>query len=169
MDTRRRRKADGSGGETWQRMGRSCSDGSRSYDQRWTQTLDPANGNKGKWTPEEDAKLTAAVEKHGKEWVAVAAMVPGRTNNQCRTRWVQILDPANVKKGQWKPEEDAKLTEAVKKHGKNWAAAAAMVPGRTNNQCRYRWVRSFDPDRASNAVEEEQNDGNDEALVSVTV
>jgi hypothetical protein len=43
----------------------------------------------GRWTPEEDAKLTSAVsntceKKHGKEhridYVAVAALVPGRTN-----------------------------------------------------------------------------------------
>lgn len=55
-----------------------------------------------------------AVEKDGKDWVAAAAMVPGRTNQQCRHRWDSALDPASVKnKGRWSPEEDAKLTEVV--------------------------------------------------------
>jgi hypothetical protein len=55
----------------------------------------------------------------------------------------------------WKVEEDAKLIEAVKKHGNDWFAVAAMVPGRTNVQCRYRWVNYLAPDHASNAVEED--------------
>jgi hypothetical protein len=86
---------------------------------RWTHILDPANGNKHEprrlWKLE-DVKLTDAVKKHGKNWVAIAAIVPGRTNVQCRQRWTKTLDPAN-EKGKWTPEEDAKLTEAVRKHG----------------------------------------------------
>jgi myb proto-oncogene protein len=81
----------------------------------------------------------------------VATLVPGRTNKQCRSRWVDKLDPANVKKpDKWSSEEDKKLTEAVKKHGKDWVAVAAMVPGRTNQECRKRWFRHLDPYRASN-------------------
>jgi myb proto-oncogene protein len=113
--------------------------------QRWVGTLDPANGRKSKWTPEEDAMLTEAVENHGKDWVAVAAMVPGRNNVLCRERWVRNMDPANGKKRKWTPEEDAKLTKAVKKHGKDWVAAEAMVAGRSSVQCRNRWVLTLDP------------------------
>jgi hypothetical protein len=99
------------------------------------------NENKGKWTPKEDALLTEAVQKHGKKWVPIAALVPGRTNPQCRTRWLQHLDPTNGKKGRWTPEEDALLTEAVQKHGKDFTAVAALIPGRTNERCRDRWER----------------------------
>jgi hypothetical protein len=76
-------------------------------------------------------------------------------NNQCRERWTtQTLDPASGNKAtKWTPEEDAKLTKAVKKHGKDWVAVVKLV----------------DPDRASNTVEEEPNDGKDEALESVPV
>jgi hypothetical protein len=105
-----------------------------------------------RWKPAEDAKLMEAVKKHGNNWVAVAKLVPGRTNEQCRKRWVRTLDPANNgtnltngKKGKWTPAEDAKLTEAVKKHDNDWVAVAAMVPGRTNKQCRQRWALSLDP------------------------
>jgi hypothetical protein len=31
------------------------------------QSLDPTNGNKGKWKERRDAKLVEAVEKHGKD------------------------------------------------------------------------------------------------------
>jgi hypothetical protein len=131
--------------------------------------LDPSNGKKGKWTPEEYGKLTEAVKTHGNDWVVVAAMVPGRTNNRCQQRWTNALDPSNGKKGKWNPEEYGKLTKAVKKHGKDWVAVAAMVPGRTSKQCHQRWVRSLDPNCASNTAEEEHSDGDDEALVSVSV
>jgi hypothetical protein len=118
---------------------------------RWNESLDPSNnGKEGKWTVEEDANLIAnlnkAMKKDGKkDWVAVAAMVPGRTNTQCKHRW-NSLDPSNNgKEGKWKAEEDAKLIEAVKKHGKKWVAAAAMVPGRSDRQCRERWTNILDP------------------------
>jgi myb proto-oncogene protein len=113
---------------------------------RWVYTLDRANRkNAGQWTPEEDTKLREAVKKHGKNWVAIAEMVPGRTERQCRPRWTQALDPASGDKGKWKAEEDAMLKDAVEKHGKDWAAIAAMVPGRTNTQCRQRWTQALDP------------------------
>jgi hypothetical protein len=79
------------------------------------------------WKAEEDAKLIEAVNKHGKKWVAVAAMVPGRTNQQCRYRWITAVDPADEGAGKWTPEEDANLTVAVQKHGKDGWALRTMV------------------------------------------
>jgi S-ribosylhomocysteine lyase LuxS involved in autoinducer biosynthesis len=112
---------------------------------RWTHTLDTAGKTAGRWKPEEDTKLIDAVKKYGENWVAVAAMVPGQTDAQCRSRWVQNLDPVAGKiVGRWKPEEDTKLIEAVKKHGKNWVAVATLVPGRTNLQCFNRLTHTLD-------------------------
>jgi hypothetical protein len=49
----------------------------------------------GKWTEDEDSKLKDAVQTHGgKNWGAIAALVPGRTNDQCRHRWQGVLDPS---------------------------------------------------------------------------
>jgi hypothetical protein len=54
-----------------------------------------------RWTLGEDAKLTRAVtntpkKKLGKEyktdWATVAALVPSRTEVQCRDRWRDVLD-----------------------------------------------------------------------------
>jgi hypothetical protein len=93
-------------------------------------------------------------------------------NVQCSKRWTRIADRGNGKEaGKCAAEEDAKLAEALREHGKHWVAVAAMVlGGRTNKRCRERWLNYLDPDRASNAAEEEEdNDGNEGALVSVLV
>ena len=34
--------------------------------------------------------LRAGVEKFGRCWIRIAETVPGRTQRQCRTRWMQI-------------------------------------------------------------------------------
>jgi hypothetical protein len=128
---------------------------------RWLHSMNPANGgNKCKaphgWEPEDDVNLVNAVKKHGKDWVAVAKLVPGRTNQQCRHRWLNSLDHANGgNKGNtppkyWEPEEDANLVKAVKKHGYNWVAVATLVSDRTNQQCRERWVNTLDHTNGGN-------------------
>jgi hypothetical protein len=122
---------------------------------RWKYVLvsniDPANGRKGGWTEDEDSKLKDAVQTHGgKNWIAIAALVPGRTQKQCCRRWHDVLshsiDRASGRKGEWTEDEDDKLNDAVQTHGgKNWIAIARLVPGRTRNQCRNRWHYALNP------------------------
>ncbi|KAG1147109.1 hypothetical protein G6F37_002872 [Rhizopus arrhizus] len=46
----------------------------------------------------------------------------------------------------WTEEEDEKLRRAVKKNGSsNWEACAKELEGRTNIQCRNRWIRYLEP------------------------
>jgi hypothetical protein len=118
-----------------------------------TQTSAAATRVTRHWTSEEDAKLTSAFAntskiKWGKEykinWDAVAALVPSRTKKQCRKRWREALDPnidpTTARASKWTAVEDGKLKDAVHTHGgKDWAAIAAWVPGRTKRQCRQRW------------------------------
>jgi hypothetical protein len=116
---------------------------------RWHGALDSKSdemtAHVGRWTKEEDNTLKDAVKKHnGKNWKAIAALVPGRTKQQCLNRWHSALDSktneTTAHKSKWTKEEDGKLKDAVEKHnGKNWASIAALVPGRTKNQCRSRW------------------------------
>jgi hypothetical protein len=122
---------------------------------RWHGTLDPSIDwtmvRAGYWTSDEDNKLKDAVQTHGgKDWAGIATLVPGRTNIQCRGRWLSALDPSigrtPGRTGIWTTDEDVKLKDAVKMHnGKNWPEIAALVPGRTKVQCCTRWYGTLDP------------------------
>jgi myb proto-oncogene protein len=127
---------------------------------RWHNSLDPSitltAGRAGAWTEDEDIKLKAAVQTHGgKNWDAIAALVPGRTKYKCHQRWHNSLDPSIAltagRKGGWTKDEDLKLKDGVHTHGgKNWDAIAALVSGRTKIQCYQRWQNGLNPsiDRA---------------------
>jgi hypothetical protein len=107
-------------------------------------SIDQATARLGPWTEDEDNKLKDAVQMHGgKDWVAIAALVPGRTAIQCTKR----LHAMTVGRApQWREDEDNKLKDAVQMHGdKDWAAIAALVPGRTAIQCWNRWYRFLKP------------------------
>jgi hypothetical protein len=121
---------------------------------RWTvvfnQSIALTTGRKGKWTEDEDIKLNDAVQRHGgKDWVAIATLVPGRTRIQCYYRWHQVLDPsidwANERMDMWGIDEDSKLKDALQLHGdRDWATISALVPGRTQGQCWSRWKNVLD-------------------------
>ncbi|XP_044465592.1 uncharacterized protein LOC123195812 isoform X3 [Mangifera indica] len=114
------------------RTGPQCSN-------RWKKTLHPMRQRVGKWTPDEDKRLTVAAILFGpKNWKKIAQFVPGRTQVQCRERWVNSLDPS-VNRGEWTEEEDLMLEDAIKKHGFSWSKVAAALPARTDNQCWRRW------------------------------
>jgi hypothetical protein len=91
----------------------------------------------GKWTAGEESKLKDVVKTHGgKNWGAIAALVPGRTTIQCTKRWHNVLDAnidrVNELRGTWTEDKDIKLKDAVERHGgKNWVAITALIRGRT--------------------------------------
>ncbi|CAN0922957.1 Myb-like protein L [Linum grandiflorum] len=63
--------------------------------ERWHNACSPSL-NRGAWTEEEDSRLKAAVEEHGRHsWSKVSQYVPGRTDNDCMRRW-KILFPQEV-------------------------------------------------------------------------
>jgi myb proto-oncogene protein len=132
---------------------------------RWQSSLDPSidQANKNvQWEEDEDTKLKNAVRTHGgRNWVAITAQIPGRTRSQCHSRWYNCLDPsidrANARTGKWTSDEDTKLKDAVRSHGgKNWVLIAAIVPGRTKNQCCGRWKNALAPNRRT--IREEERD-----------
>lgn len=74
---------------------------------------------------------------------AVALLV-GRPSDQCINRWNKAVKPT-IRRGQWKPEEDEAVHAAVAAVGLNWLQIARRVEGRTDAQCRERWVNKLDP------------------------
>ncbi|CAI9113501.1 OLC1v1014113C1 [Oldenlandia corymbosa var. corymbosa] len=114
------------------RTGTQCSN-------RWMKTLHPARQRVGRWTKDEDKRLKVAVMLFGpRNWKKIGEFVPGRTQVQCRERWVNSLDPS-LNLNTWTEVEDLKLQEAIEQHGFCWSKVAACVPPRTDNQCRRRW------------------------------
>jgi hypothetical protein len=102
-------------------------------------SIDRANRSSGKWAEHEDSKLKYAVHKHGdRDWYAIAARVPGRTQEQCGRRWRDVLKASIAvttgREGKWAEEEVTKLKDAIQTYGdKNWKEVVALVPGRTEN------------------------------------
>jgi hypothetical protein len=105
----------------------------------------------GRWTAVEDSKLRDALQTlSSKNWVAIAALVPGRRREQCRHRWRDVLDPnidrATGRKGTRTAVEDSKLQDAVQTHGgKKWGAIAALFPSPTKLQYWGRWNDTLIP------------------------
>ncbi|XP_035292128.1 snRNA-activating protein complex subunit 4 isoform X5 [Anguilla anguilla] len=106
---------------------------------RWTQVLDPTV-RKGPWTKEEDEMLLKAVTKYGvRDWWKIRNEVPGRTDAQCRERYLDCLSE-DVKKGRWSPEEEAMLINLVRKYGAGrWSKIASEMPNRIDSQCLQKW------------------------------
>ncbi|XP_009997148.1 PREDICTED: snRNA-activating protein complex subunit 4 [Chaetura pelagica] len=106
---------------------------------RWTKSVDPSL-RKGPWTPEEDAMLLAAVGKYGeRDWYKIRTEVPGRSDAQCRDRYLKALH-CDVKKGKWSLEEEEQLIDLVQKHGLgHWSKIASELPHRTDSQCLSKW------------------------------
>ncbi|NXY08789.1 SNPC4 protein, partial [Pteruthius melanotis] len=107
---------------------------------RWMKSVDPSL-KKGPWTAEEDAMLMAAVKKYGaKDWYKIRTEVPGRSDAQCRERYLKALH-WDVKKGRWSLEEKEQLIELVQKHGLgHWSKIASELPHRTGSQCLSKWA-----------------------------
>jgi hypothetical protein len=110
----------------------------------------------GKWLAEEDEQLLLTfqnfVEKETLEngvppnttqtlfWYKVAGFIVGRSGKQCMARYTETLDP-HVIKGKWSAEEDDLLAIGIEKYGKSWVKLSGTIAGRTQRQCRTRWIQ----------------------------
>lgn len=109
--------------------------------QRYRRTLSPGI-NRGDWSLQEDERLLVVCELHGNAWADVAALMPGRLNEQCRDRYSELVqeeseNPAPVdsqpieggnRYRRWKKEEDNALLKAVERFGRNnWEGIAKAM------------------------------------------
>lgn len=95
------------------------------------------------WSEQEDLRLIAAVNKYGaRDWKQIAEFVGGgRNSSQCNQRWCRALDPKIIHSN-WTPEEDSQLIRAIEVLGKtSWCQVAKILSGRTDLQCRYRYLQ----------------------------
>ncbi|KAJ3441324.1 snRNA-activating protein complex subunit [Anaeramoeba flamelloides] len=105
---------------------------------RWYKVLNPEL-KKGKWSDDEDKRLTQMVAKYGSSsWSKIANSIPNRSSKQCRERWKNQLDP-KIKREPWSKEEDQILTDLFQKLGPKWSQMRNQLPGRPDNQIKNRW------------------------------
>ncbi|KAK1714282.1 Homeodomain-like protein [Colletotrichum lupini] len=106
---------------------------------RWFHSLDPSI-KKGRWTAEEDQTLLSAYARMGPAWHDIALLIPGRKDDQCSKRYMDILSPkVKDRLSGWSPQEDEVLREGVRTLGHRWSALSAKLPGRPPLTCRNRW------------------------------
>ncbi|XP_073496208.1 snRNA-activating protein complex subunit 4 [Phyllobates terribilis] len=99
---------------------------------------------------EEDEVLTHLVQRMRVgmhiPYHKIAYFMEGRNSMQLFHRWSKCLDPS-LKKGYWNREEDKLLLKAVEKYGaKDWYKIQLEVPGRSDIQCRERYVKGLHKD-----------------------
>ncbi|KAL7914424.1 hypothetical protein GGI35DRAFT_476241 [Trichoderma velutinum] len=82
-----------------------------------------------RWSSQEDKILREMVSIYLAEpvvnWIAVSNKLPGRSNKDCRKRWLKIQD--HWRKGAWDEDEDLRLRLAYEAYGPKWIAIAAEV------------------------------------------
>ena len=82
-------------------------------------------------------KTSAAVYRRA------ASVLPGRSGDQCRERWLKSNLPS-MRKGLWSATEE-KRARLARRACKDWWRLRAHVPTRSDAQCREKWTNVLDP------------------------
>ncbi|GMJ00014.1 myb domain protein 16 [Hibiscus trionum] len=102
--------------------------------------IDAGGLKRGPWTPEEDQKLVAYVQKHGHgSWRCLPEKAGlRRCGKSCRLRWINYLRP-DIKRGQFSLQEQKTIIQLHALLGNRWSAIASYLPQRTDNEIKNYW------------------------------
>lgn len=106
---------------------------------QWHKLLADRKSNQP-WSNHEDLLLLQAVERFGdKDWTRIANLIPDRSNKSCRERYTMRLKYQTRAIGNWKPNEDVKLSHLIARFGTNWSVISTNFPSRNYHQIRNRY------------------------------
>ena len=92
-----------------------------------------------KFTPNEDEKLKALVNRYGiKAWPTIAEFMEGKNVRQCRERYYNYLQPHLVN-GEWTPEDEQLLKAKIEEYGHKWAKITTFFRGRSEINVKNHW------------------------------
>lgn len=97
------------------------------------------NYRKGKWTDEENSKLKALYQIHGKKWNIIAKEMGNRSNKQIRNHFMDYL-AEHIDSNKFSHEEDQKLMEIYRQHGMNRKIYLERIPNRSFRKIRNRII-----------------------------
>ncbi|KAI0218551.1 hypothetical protein L0F63_005077 [Massospora cicadina] len=100
-----------------------------------------------RWTKKEDGILLEAIRIYGeRNWKQIALCFDNRNGASCLHRWRNALRQT-IKRDKWTKEEDEALRKAVAQMGEgNWTQIFPFIRGRSDVQCRERWMNVLRPD-----------------------
>ncbi|XP_023764400.1 transcription factor MYB17 isoform X2 [Lactuca sativa] len=95
---------------------------------------------RGPWAQEEDDLLIDYINKNGHgSWRSLPKLAGLlRCGKSCRLRWTNYLRP-DIKRGPFTLEEEKLVIQLHAILGNRWAAIAAQLPGRTDNEIKNLW------------------------------
>lgn len=128
------------------------------------------------WRADEDDAIRRAVATFGRQWCTIAIMLPSRSADAVRNRYDRLCasgqkheqgsaagtEPTHAagtepitatciesSRRPWTDEEDARVLEHVREHGRDWRGLSAQLPMRTAKAIRNRYNRLVEVERGA--------------------